>query len=211
MKIKKTTLKKDRKILGIRQPRVDLFRLSPKTISRYLSGGKSEPTNHFHYLIKMSRNKWAWTERAGENSEATSNCENYTYSFKFSRDKCVAREHTGPVSPVIKRDGAIMISFRHQVQTINEENRETADEEKEVKSRRRIPIAKNDVKKSAQPPIMTISELSVASQKRNLWEKCKKLDRPRSSGILALNILLALLNGKKSFRWMRNQRTQSAP
>lgn len=149
MKLKKKHSRSESKnLFGIKECRVNLTRLNPKTIRAYLDGGKST---------------------------VSSDCENYNFLFKFSRSKWICVKNTSTVRPITTESGTIVISLQSSTQEIigKEEQPKLEAAENKVQFEAEQPVSAVEI--HFKPSQMTISELSIATQKRNLWKMCKSL------------------------------------
>lgn len=150
VKMNKQRIKK--KVLGMKEVRVNLIRLTKETIERMMNTSNGKNTKNYNFSLKFNKTIW----------ECTS--------------------HPPSIVPKISNGGTISISIRkpeasHGQTSVPACAQSTTINLPSNASRcLRTRPKKDDIplKKPKPNPKTTISELSVNVQKKNLWDACKK-------------------------------------
>lgn len=147
MKLRRRMNEKSEKILGIKDCRVNLIRISRKTIERMIgNNNNSEPaTKNFNFRLKFNQGNWI----------------------------CV--NHPDNVVPTISSNGTISISIHNSEPSSTDVPESSSSSPLSFKNKLRprqekVPVV--SLKKLV--PTTTISEISVSVQKNNLWSACKR-------------------------------------
>lgn len=142
MKVKKQSNKKN--VLGIKELRVNLTRLTKERINKLL------------------------------NDPAKENVINYNFSLKFKDNKWQCTNHPSSIAPIISSGGNILISLRKTVTSANQNTVHISSMTPAYNLRQRSDKKPTEIKATKKPKPTTISELSVTLQKKRLWAACKQ-------------------------------------